>query len=123
MRSIHPFRPLLVALTVAMSLAACKTNAPGVTNTLGTYKRTFQAQPDAVATAAATALSALDLRHIRDQSTAVDGEVVGYTASNDEVSVRIKAVGSAASEVKVRVGTLGDEGLSLRVLQEIESRL
>lgn len=123
MRSIGLLPWLLGAVVCSLPLAACKTSAPGVTNTLGTYTRTFQAQPDAVATAAATALSALDLRHIRDQSTAVDGEVVGYTAANKEVSVRIKAVGSAASEVKVRVGTLGDEGLSLRVLQEIESRL
>lgn len=115
--------PALAMLTCAVFVAGCSTGEPGVRNSFGTLRTQVNADPPRVTRAAEAVLNDLDLVRVSSASTEVDGEVVGYTASDKKVSVSIDQEEEGRSKLKVRVGAFGDEDLGLAVINRIEKQL
>jgi hypothetical protein len=112
-----------LTLLLALSAIACKTSEPGVTNRMGTLVSLVDATPDQVATAAERALTDMKLMGVTSKATQLDGLVEARTAQNDEVTIRINSVGENVSEIRIRVGNLGDTGISQTILAKIKANL
>lgn len=112
-----------LGLMMMAGLIACSTGQSGVKNRFGTITATLAASPQAVATAAAETLEAMDLILISNQATGVDGRVVARTARDDSVTVDVKSGGQNVSNVEIRVGSFGNEAMSLTILEGIQQRL
>ncbi|MFW6162774.1 MAG: DUF3568 family protein [Planctomycetota bacterium] len=95
----------------------------GVRFRLGELQADVQAQPPQVAEAARKAFEDLDIRESRAQSTAVDAEVVGLTATDTLVRVRAKRLLDGGSIVRIRAGSFGDEEISRHVFQALQEHL
>ncbi len=115
---------LMFALVcLALTLAACSTPQPGVSNRLGTLSTIVNAGPQEVTKAAEKSLSDLELLRITSASTELDGRATGYTASDKKITVNVTREGETQSRVTIRVGAFGDEDLGLAVLSKIEERV
>jgi Protein of unknown function (DUF3568) len=55
--------------------------------------------------------------------TEIDGEIVAYTARETKVHLELDAVTDTTCEVSIRVGSLGDEDLSLKIYERIRKGL
>ena len=101
----------------------CDTVQPGVTNNAGTVVARFAASPDKVSEAAKATLEELKFQFIVARSSKLDGYLSAKTAQNDDVEIKVNFAGDNVSEVKIRIGTFGDEGISLRIIDGIRSRI
>jgi hypothetical protein len=90
---------------------------------MGTLVSLVDATPDQVATAAERALTDMKLMGVTSKATQLDGLVEARTAQNDEVTIRINSVGENVSEIRIRVGNLGDTGISQTILAKIKANL
>ena len=114
---------MMVVAFASFALTGCETGQSGTKNVLGEYSATMAYPADAVTRAAEAVLrDELRLIDVTANSTTIDGKVKAKTAQNDSVTVAIESIGENVSEVKVRVG-LGDESLSLTILDKIKARL
>jgi hypothetical protein len=65
----------------------------------------------------------MKLKNISATSTAVDGNVVGYTADNTKISVEVQKVTEKTSQVSVYVGSMGDPDMGKDILARIQKEL
>lgn len=116
--------PTALLAPLLLAPAACKTSQIGVTNRLGTIKTMLDSPPDRVIAAAEEVLREMDLEILEARSTSLDGRVEARTANDRPILVKTELAGNNVSEVSIRVGsTLGDEALSLQILNRIKERL
>lgn len=102
------------------AMTGCSTSRPGVKNYAGGYETSIAASPDKVVEAAKRACEDLKLLNIQGTATALDGQVTAGTAQGDEVDIEVKTAGDNVSTVHIRVGTVGDEGISMTILDKIK---
>ncbi|MCE9592150.1 MAG: DUF3568 domain-containing protein [Planctomycetes bacterium] len=110
-------------LSAGVSMTGCETSQAGVSNVAGTVNSVVGASPDKVAAAAKATLEDLKLASISASSTKVDGKVTAKTAQDRVVTIKIATAGENVSEVDIRVGDFGDEGLSMQILDGIKKRI
>lgn len=101
----------------------CSTLQTGVTNEAGTVVANLDSTPEKIAAATRDAVKDLNLALISAQADENDGLVEARTAQEVRVKIKMTAQGDKTSQVSIRVGTLGDEALSLRLLNRIKARL
>ncbi len=89
----------------------------------GDLERTVQHTTREVVDATEKAFHAMDLVLISKNASGVDGEVIGKTADNTNVRVKVDSVGENASKISIRFGTFGDEAKSRALMEEIEKGL
>ncbi|MCL4209766.1 MAG: DUF3568 family protein [Phycisphaerales bacterium] len=106
-----------------LAVAAAAGTGVGVAYVMGDLEVTFDAAPPAVAEAGKGALEELGVTVISSASTSVDGEVVGRTAQDKKITIKIKALGENSSKSSIRVGTFGDEAVSMSVYEKMKARL
>lgn len=118
-------RVLFVAMCLSLGLltVGCSTHEPGVKNVAGTIEGYVDASPERTVAAAETVVKDLKLVLISAVSTKLDGKVVATTAQNREVTIDVERVGDNVSEVSIRVGTMGDEALGLKIFTDIKKQL
>ncbi|MGD0464679.1 MAG: DUF3568 family protein [Tepidisphaeraceae bacterium] len=114
---------VLSAGFVLVILAACSTESPGATQTLGVYSTNVDASPDKVTTAAQKAAADLKLTDIVGNGTKVDGKVTAKDAQGDIVTIDIEQAGESVSKVTIHVGATGDEALSKQLIDGIKNHL
>lgn len=85
-----------------------------VTNLDGDLDRVYRASQQAVAD--------LQLAKITDRKSGVDAEIVSRTARDKKVVITLERVGNA-TKATIRVDLLGDQQLSLSVLDRIKAHL
>ncbi len=114
-------RTALVALTVVAALAplSCRT----VRKATGTQEVFYQASPDRVVVATEAAMKALDLTVIRAVHSKIDGKIVGRTAQDKQITIRVKRQGDEMSRVAIKVGYLGDKAIGHAIIAETKKRL
>lgn len=115
--------PLPFVALIVVALAGCQTSELGVTSRFGTVYDTLPATTEEVTTAAYRALEEMDLTIIENEATGLDGVVVGLTARQTRVTINVDRVDDASSRIAIRVGTLGDEPMSITILERIKRRL
>jgi hypothetical protein len=114
---------LLGASFGLVTLAACQTDTPGATETLGAYSTNVDGTPDKVTTAAQKAAADLKLTNIVGNGTKVDGKVTATDAQGDVVTIDIEQAGDTVSKVTIHVGATGDQAMSKQLIDRINSHL
>ena len=103
--------------------AGAGAGAAGIAYVKGDLQTRLKADPRAVEKASVKALEVLDIRKISSSGSAVDAEVVGRTATDAKVLIKVKGEAAGESSVSIRVGTFGDETMSRRICEEINKHL
>ena len=117
-----PASTTLVLLLGAVS--SCSTSQIGVTNTLGTIETMIDAEPDEIIRAAEEVVADLGLHLVSSDATKIDGRLIATTARDREVKIETEVSAENVSEISIRVGSgLGDEALSLQILNAIKDKL
>jgi hypothetical protein len=119
-----------LALCVAgMALGGCQALSNGAAKTVGVEYRmgSLSASIDASArrtfAAAEEVVTDLELTVVKAQASEVDGEIIVTTARDRKITLRIDAVTEDTCELSIRVGSLGDEDLSIRIYERILNEL
>jgi hypothetical protein len=132
MACLRPRRLALVVACLAVTVTGCSSlatiykgedPATGIRFRLGELQADVPAEPPRVAEATQKAFEGLDIRESYAQASAIDAEVVGLTATDTLVRVRVKKLLDGHSIVRIRAGGFGDEEISRHVFQEIEKHL
>ena len=121
---------LCASLLVVALLSGCAAVIIGGAAGAGTYayvkgelKATENASLDRVWNASLSALSELEFTVTTRQKDALQGRLVARTASDKRVEIDLKKLSENQTEIRVRVGTFGDEDLSKLIIQKIERGL
>jgi hypothetical protein len=89
----------------------------------GELKATEEAPLAKVWDATDKAMKELEFKPTLQQKDAVSARIVARTAADKKVEVNLARVTDKLTEVRVRVGTFGDESLSRLILQKIQKGL
>jgi hypothetical protein len=108
---------------ILANLAACQTDAPGATETLGVYSTNVNGAPDKVTAAAQKAADDLKLTDIVGNGTTMDGKVTAKNAQGDVIEIDIVQAGDDVSKVTIHIGATGDEAVSKQLVDRINSHL
>ena len=123
---------LCSALAVGILLAAASGCAPlyakrdpdtGIAYLLGELRASVDAGPDRVALATEQALHSFKVRERFSDVSGLDAEFTGRTARGKQVRVVIRGTAPGRSAVRIRVGRIGDTGMSQAILDAIQESL
>ena len=121
---------LALALSACLASSACVPLIVGGAAGAGAYayvrgelKETLSASPTQTQQAIESAIARLDLVVIAQSADGLTGNFDLQTGDYRRVSIRYKRVADLATTVTIRVGTLGDKGLSDTILREIKIAL
>ena len=73
--------------------------------------------------AAKQAMSDLEFSVTKSEKDAFNGELVARGAGDKKVVVELKRQSDSVTEIKIRVGTFGDEAMSRKILETIKKHL
>lgn len=113
----------MIALPVLMLLAAALSGCQTAKKVVGTYEEQLKATPPEIVAAAQDALEELDLEVEESRSSQLDGIVTATTAQGQEIKVSVKREGDEQSRISIRVGALGDSGISNTILEKTKKNL
>ena len=89
----------------------------------GELRATVSGSYDATAAAASRAVQDLQFVKVSEQRDALTDIIVARTAADKKVEIKVEHLTQQATTVKIRVGLVGDESLSITVLDKIKARL
>jgi hypothetical protein len=113
---------VLVSLTGCM-LAAAGAGAGAVAYARGELEASLAGDYDTVVEAARGAVADLEFARISETKDALKAVLVSRTAMDKKVEIALANSGKKLTSIKIRVGILGDEQLSLAILDKIKARL
>ena len=96
---------------------------PGVTKISGSYIRLMGADPEPLGHAAERVFGAMNLLSIQSGPSGSGWTVTGRNFQDTRLTVSITPAGAGASQVAVNIEPGESEGLSLRVLDQIQEQL
>jgi hypothetical protein len=94
--------------------------AGAVAYATGELKSTQEAPLDKVWNATGKAVKDLAFTTVSQQKDAVSAKLIVRTAGDKKIEINARRVTDKLTEIRIRVGTFGDESLSRLVLQKIE---
>ncbi|MGD8985768.1 MAG: DUF3568 family protein [Desulfobacteraceae bacterium] len=101
--------------------------AGGAAAGIGTYKyikgeleSTEKVSLDKAYQATQTAMEDLEFTITSKQKDAFDGEVIARRATGKKVTVKLKRQSDSVTQIKIRVGTFGDETISKDILDTMK---
>jgi hypothetical protein len=121
-------RTIVLALLLSATVSGCTTGSAGTDEATyvwykGTLETVFHHPLDTVGAATRTALEKLDLVAIDSAVDGLEGKLSARMASGSKVTVKLKALDLASTNVSVRVGTFGDEAASEQIIRYIDREL
>lgn len=120
------FRQRVVAVAVVLIVtlfAGCKTVGPGMSYNFTSLDALIAANPEEVTEAAKSVVEDMNLILVSAESTGLDGRVIARTARQNKITIDITHQARNVTHVKVQVGRLGDESISMLILDKIKERL
>jgi hypothetical protein len=114
---------LATAGCVGALVAGAAAGAGGYAYVKGELKATESAPLDRMWNATLAAMKDLEFPVTSQRKDALEAELTARNASDKKVAIKLKKVSEAATEVHIRVGTLGDEALSRVIMEKIKARL
>jgi len=124
-------KPLLLLALVSLSLTlftgcaallvGAAAGAGGAAYVQGELKVTEAVALDAAQRAAEQAMKDLKLAVIKRQQDGLSGVIEGRTAADQKVTIKTKRLTVKSTEVRVRVGLLGDETMSRQILSRMQA--
>ncbi|MGA2280605.1 MAG: DUF3568 family protein [Verrucomicrobiota bacterium] len=103
--------------------AAAGAGAAGYAWVNGEIKTTESASLDRTWNATLAAMKDLEFPVTSQAKDALEANLTARNASNTSISVKLKNLSNASTEIRIRVGTFGDESLSRTILNKINSHL
>ena len=123
-------RVLILTATIALSLPGCAAIAAGgvagagtVAYLTGELNSTVDSPLDPAIAAARAALEELRFTDIELRSDALKGRLSARDADRAAISVSLDKFTSSTTQVRIRVGILGNERVSREILSRIEDHL
>jgi L-fucose isomerase-like protein len=129
LRQIAWIMPLLGALGLATGCAvvavgaAAGAGAAGYAYVSGVLISTESASLDRTWNATLAAMKELEFPITSQRKDALQASLVARNAYDKKISIRLKKVAEQSTEVRIRVGTFGDETMSRAILEKIKKRL
>ena len=127
---IKPLITLFVAAVAAFCLCGCAAVVIGGAAGAGTYayirgemKGTENASLDRVWSATQAAMKDLEFTVSTQQKDALQARLIARTALDKKIEINLAKISESVTEIKVRVGTFGDQTTSYAIVQNIEKRL
>ena len=114
---------ILTLSSGCLAVAAGAGAGAAVAYVRGELKATVDSNFDRAEAAANAAVADLQFAKVSEKRDALTAIVVARTAADKKVEIRVENTGKNVSTVKIRVGYIGDESLSLTVLDKIKSHL
>ncbi len=114
---------LSTGCTVLLVGGAVAAGAGGYAYVSGEARSTEAASLDRTWTAAKAAIKDLKFSVVGESKDALEGKLTARTAADKKVTVGLKKVSDKTTEVRIRVGTFGDETVSRMILEKIKQRL
>ncbi len=114
---------LLLSSTGCVAILAGGAGAGAVAYVRGEAKGNVNASVDRTAQAVSAVVSEMNLNLIQSTSDEVSAEFTARTADDKRVRINLASAGNNITEVRVRIGTFGDETLSRDIFNRIEARL
>lgn len=106
-----------------LAVAAGAGAAGAVAYVRGELKSPVAAGYDAAVNAANRAIQDLQFAKVSERRDALLTIIVARTAADKKVEIRVENTSRELSTVRIRVGVLGDEAVSLTILDRIKARL
>ena len=115
---------LLTAGCVAVAVgAAAAAGAAGYAYVSGELKSTESASLERAWSATTAAMQELEFPVTSKSKDALGAELTARNASDKKIAITLKKRSDNATEIRIRVGTFGDESLSRLILEKIKKRL
>ena len=121
---------LLATTITVLLLTGCVALVVGGAAGVGTYayvkgelKVNESASLDRCWSASQGAMKDLQFTVTTQNKDALSGQLIAHTAMDKKIEIYLKKVSDNLTEVRVRVGTFGDEDMSRVIIQKIEKRL
>lgn len=121
---------LFATAVVALYLNGCSSVTVGGANGAGTYtysggnmRGNENAVLDRVWSATQAAMKDLEFTVISQQKDALQARLIARTALDKKIEINLTKISENLTEVKIRVGSFGDQNLSYTIIQGIEKRL
>jgi hypothetical protein len=134
--SLNAFRPLLTRLSLfialgllplisgcAVAVAGAAAGAGAIAYVRGELQSTLDQNYNRTVEASRAALTELEFTKISEKKDAIDAELIYRTALDKKVTVKLSKVTDKATKVKIRIDLLGDEALSMIILEKIKANL
>ncbi len=89
----------------------------------GEIKSTVSGSLDKAWDATQGAMQDLEFPVVNRSKEALQAELTARNASDTKISLKLRKLSESATEIRIRVGTFGDESLSRLILEKINHRL
>jgi hypothetical protein len=103
--------------------AAAGAGVAGYAYVDGEEKATVSASMNQTWNASLAAMKDLEFPVTDQAKDALEANLTARNASNTNISIKLKNLSNTSTEIRVRVGTFGDEALSRTILNKINSHL
>jgi hypothetical protein len=103
--------------------AAAGAGVGGYAYVNGEVKATESASLNQTWSASLAAMKDLEFPITSQSKDALEGNLTARNASNTNISIQLKNLSNNSTEIRIRVGTFGDESLSRIILNKISSHL
>ena len=110
-------------LTGCVVVAAGAVGAGAVAYVRGELESSLEADLGTAYAAAQRALAKLEFARIEERQSGLDARLVHRTALDKRVEIRLKKVTDRLTKIEIRVGVVGDQELSLTLLDKIQAEL
>lgn len=115
--------PLLNGCLLFVAGGAAAAGAGTVLYVNGELKDTEETSLDTTHVAALAGLRDLQFAIVNETKDALHSQINARTATDTKVQVTLTKQGPALTEIRIRVGTFGDEKLSRDILEKIKAHL
>ena len=127
-RRVHALAALLTLaalpwLTGCVVVAAGAVGAGAVAYVRGSLESSLEADLDKTYAAAQRALAKLEFAKIDQRVSGLDAQLVHRTALDKKVEIKLKKITDRLTKIEIRVGLVGDQELSLTLLEKIRAEL
>jgi hypothetical protein len=110
-------------LTGCVIVAAGAVGAGAVAYVRGELESSVEAGLDATYAAAQSALAKLEFAKIEQRKSGLDAQLVHRTALDKRVEIKLKKITERLTKIEIRIGIVGDQELSLTLLDKIRAEL
>jgi hypothetical protein len=109
--------------TGCFAVVAAGAGAGAVAYVRGELESSLDANFDRSLRAAQRTIEQLQFAKVSEKKDALVAVLVARNADDKRIEIRVESQGTSRSAVKIRVGIIGDESLSLTILEKIKSNL
>jgi hypothetical protein len=121
--ALLPALALLTGCVAALVAGGVAAGAGGVAYVNGELKSVESAPLDKAWKATQTAVQDLEFTVIDKHKDGLQAELRARTATDKKVRIKLEKAGESVTDIRIRVGTFGDESLSRGILDKIKQKL